>query len=161
MSIRYPVSVTSSKISPIRALFPIRQSGIPPQNRPIWCVWKIRSIITLFAKIRQICPSSKACQRHLNRGCFCHLFYPIRVPESLSECEYEGRFSGVRVFLGKWGMRRTVFFDAGSKKQGDMTTVWKYRESREAPVRLKRDYHLFLLGLHRTTGLSRNVRSEK
>ena len=58
--------------------------------------------IALFAKIRQICTSLKAHQRPLNRGEFCHLIYPIRTPERLPECEYEGRFSEGRAKKGKF-----------------------------------------------------------
>jgi hypothetical protein len=64
-------------------------------------LWKICPINALFAKIRQNYISYKRHQRPLNRAGFCHLFYPIRNPETLPECEYEGFFS-----------------DGGFKKQG-------------------------------------------
>ena len=46
----------------------------------------------MIAKIRLICTSPNAHQWPLNQGCFHHLVYPIRAPERLLECEYEGRF---------------------------------------------------------------------
>jgi len=62
--------------------------------------------IASFVKIRQIFTSSKAHQRPLNRGCFCHLFYPIRAPETLPECEYDIIFSGD-------GLKKRVVQDSG------------------------------------------------
>ena len=71
-------------------------------NRPFRFVWKMRLLIAPFAKIQLECTLLNACLRPWNRGCFCHLVYPIRTPERLPECEYEGHFFGVPIFFEIW-----------------------------------------------------------
>jgi hypothetical protein len=69
-----------------------------PKIAPFRLQWRITLNNALFAKIRQIYTSLKACHWSLNRGEFCHIVYPIRTLERLPEREYEGLFSPTEIF---------------------------------------------------------------
>ena len=75
-----------------------------PQIPPFLFLWRICPIIALFAKIRQIYTSKNGHYSPLNRGCFCHLVYPIQTPERLPEYDYEGHFSDGGLKNGVWAV---------------------------------------------------------